>query len=168
MLNESEWSHRFWRNYNVGYNYYPKTRIFIRHLIKLCLFCPITVTRRTSNVLLSHIGLAQYRPVSSPKNSVATLSINHTQNWDPSRLSPSPRVSSTWGSSHFISQRFLIGQWEGPHYQRCGMRFLRSRGRLRPWAVWTGKRSARVWHWIVRDARGFRNISGGVCFIVNF
>ena len=64
----------------VGYNYYPKTRIFIRQLIKLCLFCPITVTRSTSNVPLSHIGFAPYRPVSSPKNSVTTLSINHTQN----------------------------------------------------------------------------------------
>ena len=46
----------------MGYNYYPKTRIFIRQLIKLCLFCPITVTRSTSNVPLSHIGFCSISP----------------------------------------------------------------------------------------------------------
>ena len=93
----------------MGYDYYPKTRIFIRHLIKLCLFCPITVTRSTSNVPLSHIGFAQYRPVSSPENSVATLSIiiiyNHYNHH-----TPILRKDIVYQTSHETSERYYCNK----------------------------------------------------------
>ena len=63
----------------MGYNYYPKTRIFIRQLIKLCLFCPITVTRSTSNVTLSDVGFALYRPEFSEKLSRYPLNQSYTE-----------------------------------------------------------------------------------------
>ena len=70
-------------------------------------------------------------------------SINHTQNWDPSRLSPSLRVSYTLGSSHFLFRDFSLVSRQALVISASAAVFLGPRESLWPWTTRTSKKSSR-------------------------
>ena len=70
-------------------------------------------------------------------------SINHTQNWDPSRLSPSLRVSYTLVSSHFLFRDFSLVSRPALVISASAAAFLGPRESLWPWTTRTSKKSSR-------------------------